>query len=456
MEKATHLILILAAIVLGHLPTIMGNDIKMAVVILEVVFIYQLLFWTVYFKQRHKRIYNLHFLAVLTFGFFLGPRVVLDLTGQADIAQTNFFTSHKSSLETIRIALTNINLATFFFFLPSAFTSTTFRHKTITNKLSIKTIKKLQKFVLWISPLILFVIYLKLKFLFEKGYLAIFLGDEKIIFSGFFELVTNLYYLIFIFQLLHLEQLNKKIFWFHFIILLVVLASDGRRGPAMVLFFITIYFLQGHYIKNINLRSLLTIGSFIILILIFIGNYRFKNRGIDFSFISFFHAQGVSIQSIFYSIEYNSALNYNLIDLFGGTFRQLNVLLNKIIFYNQDLGLDSLVGNNKIYSAYLSSKVNNEMYYSGFGIGGSFIGELYTVGKETAQIIGSTIMGFIYAKLIKLQASNVSIFKKSIALIFIGSILYIPRDNMLDFLAENIYSILIVGLIGILIRLKIR
>ena len=177
MEKATHLILILAAIVLGHLPTIMGNDIKMAVVILEVVFIYQLLFWTVYFKQRHKRIYNLHFLAVLTFGFFLGPRVVLDLTGQADIAQTNFFTSHKSSLETIRIALTNINLATFFFFLPSAFTSTTFRHKTITNKLSIKTIKKLQKFVLWISPLILFVIYLKLKFLFEKGYLAIFLGD---------------------------------------------------------------------------------------------------------------------------------------------------------------------------------------------------------------------------------------------------------------------------------------
>ena len=255
---------------------------------------------------------------------------------------------------------------------------------------------------------------------------------------------------------MHLEQLNKKIFWFHFIILLVVLASDGRRGPAMVLFFITIYFLQGHYIKNINLRSLLTIGSFIILILIFIGNYRFKNRGIDFSFISFFHAQGVSIQSIFYSIEYNSALNYNLIDLFGGTFRQLNVLLNKIIFYNQDLGLDSLVGNNKIYSAYLSSKVNNEMYYSGFGIGGSFIGELYTVGKETAQIIGSTIMGFIYAKLIKLQASNVSIFKKSIALIFIGSILYIPRDNMLDFLAENIYSILIVGLIGILIRLKIR
>ena len=96
------------------------------------------------------------------------------------------------------------------------------------------------------------------------------------------------------------------------------------------------------------------------------------------------------------------------------------------------------------------------MYYSGFGIGGSFIGELYTVGKETAQIIGATIMGFIYAKLIKLQASNVSIFKKSIALIFIGSILYIPRDNMLDFLAENVYSILIVGLIGILIRLKIR
>ena len=61
MEKATHLILILAAIVIGHLPTIMGNDIKMAVVILEIVFIYQLLFWTVYFKQRHNRIYNLHF-----------------------------------------------------------------------------------------------------------------------------------------------------------------------------------------------------------------------------------------------------------------------------------------------------------------------------------------------------------------------------------------------------------
>lgn len=454
MERATQLILILAAIVIGYVLPILGKDTRISILILETVYVYQLLFWSIYFNNRYKRIYNFHFLVVLTFGFFLGPRIILDLLGQADIRLTNFFTNYKVSYQTIQITLTNINLAMYFFFLPSVFTKINLTNNGKAQGISKKNIQIWQKLSMLITPIIILIIYLKIKFLLENGYLAFHMGEEKILFSAFFELLIIFYYLMFIFQLFHLRKLNINIFWLHFITLTVVLASDGRRGPAMIQVLLTIYFLQDYYQKNISIRKLMIIGSFLATLLIFVGSLRFRNRGFDFSFVGFFYAQGISIQSIFYSIDYERTLNYKTIDLFSATFRSLKVITDKIIFYDKNFNLNSMIEDYKIYSTYLSSKVNSDMYYSGFGIGGSYIGELYAVGKEKAQIIGSFIMGLIYTKLVTLQHSNIRIEKKAIALIFIGSIVYIPRDNMLDFLAENVFEIIIAGFIGVLIRIK--
>lgn len=451
MEKTIFNIIIINSLLLTIDSSVLGG-VGFSIKLLEILFIVQSLFWTLYFRKRYSLIYNYQFLIVVSFCFFLGPRIFLDLVEYKDIRITAFFTDYSVSNKTLKIALWSINASLFCFLIPSMFGKIVRGYQTVNidNK-KINFFYVLSNLTL---PFIITYIYLKIRFIIDYGYIAYHKAEEKIYFSQFFELITISYYISILVLLFCYKRINKKVFWIHYIALSTVLISDGRRGPALIFILLSLMVFQ-YYKRKINLIKLSMLGITTITIISVVGIFRYAGKEFEFSIVDLFYAQGVTIQPIFYSIEYAEVMDYSPTNLLDATLRGLRVLFNKIFLIEQNLDLNALVSDYKIYSSYLSSTVNNELYQSGFGTGGTFIGELYSTRKELGVIIGSLSLGYVYHKISNWHNKTSFLYSKIISFLFIGSIIYVPRDNMFDFLAENIFALIILTIIYFYFKIKI-
>lgn len=372
------------------------------------------------------------------------------------INSTSFFTRYDVSNETVFYSLFYIILGLYGFLVPSLFIAKKKINILSSNSgdLNIR-IKPFENLSLILSPVVVIGIIFKIKFILEFGYIAYHQGLEKIPYNSVFEIVSGLYLITIVARVFQYKSTHKPSFWIHFTILSLALLADGRRGPFLLFFINSIYHLQKH-VAILNLKKIFLIGFTLIFSVIGIGNLRYNKVIENISLVDFLFGQGISLQTIFYSIEYDEMISYSPLNLFDSIIRLIKVLFNKIVGNYQNLTLDALISENKIYSSYLSSIVNYDLFESGFGMGGSYIAELYSAGGGIAILLGSFLMGTLFIYLLRIQSKTTYLHTKILTFILISSILYLPRDNMLDLFTENLIAILLIGIMRIMSLLKFK
>ena len=91
----------------------------------------------------------------------------------------------------------------------------------------------------------------------------------------------------------------------------------------------------------------------------------------------------------------------------------------------------------KMWSSYISYHVNSGSYYSGGGMGGNYVGQAYAAGKEPVVLFVAFLVGLFLCWLDRNIFTN-KVIKGFIIFMIIQSVIYIPRDNLLDFVTDLI------------------
>jgi hypothetical protein len=287
-------------------------------------------------------------------------------------------------------------------------------------------------------------IYQTILFIKTYGYLALHLGGT-VPYHTLFKIViiiATVGYTIFIAS----NPRSKWSYWIFTLIITITLLADGKRGPGLTLFVIAFWYYFFSNDKKIKVLLILIFTPLILLILILIGYLRFGISTYDnvtFNIAEFIYSQGVSINVISYAIKFDATIVYNLFDLiFSKIYQFFDIMYYKSIGISPDLSLVTRAEKYKIYSSYISYIVNSPSYRNGFGIGGSYIAQLYSVGKEFIQLLGGIFLGYTYSFISSWSYSKSQI-KRGILLLIMPIIIYIPRDNMFDVLMDALLVVAI-------------
>lgn len=405
------------------------------------------------FTKKHKNLINTHNIFLVIFGFFVLSRVFLHFFGYSNFNETKFFTSYTFEIDVIFRTLINVQMALVSFVIGSIFY---LQQNPVKDRRPDDTTDNQLYFIslfamILLTPFLVMYIYETVSFVGKYGYIVMHQG-ARINNQTFYKLIIMIsmaFYIIFI-----SSRPRKGVYYWLFTILLIfVLLADGKRGPGVTFLIISLWYYL--FYKRISLNLIRVLGGIIILFLalIIIGTFRYKGgKEIEsFSILDFIYNQGFSIQVVSYSIKYSDKIDYSLFDLiFGKIYKFSNVMIMKIRGNNPDLSLFSSAHKYKIFSSYISSIVNPNLFTEGFGVGGSYIAQLFSVGKEFAQIIVGFLLGIGYSFLDKLIYSRNRIVI-GIVLFLLPSIIYIARDNMFDFLIDSIISIVLFLIIHFII-----
>lgn len=234
---------------------------------------------------------------------------------------------------------------------------------------------------------------------------------------------------------------SKKWIWV-FVIYLVLDLATGQRGMAALSAVTFAYVLIRQGIIHINAIKAGVASLLAVFVFIFMGNFRNDQATTaeDLVLNEFFWEQGVSINVLQCAVMEQEKLDYHFKDMFGNVYSTFAFLDKN---YNQGGGstLDQTL-HYKVWSKYISYKMNSDRYYAGLGMGGNYIGQCYAVGKEWMVIIVNLMIPFFLMYLDRkvLYGSLVwSFFFFNILLTF----LYIPRDCLFTFLTSCIEPLLV-------------
>jgi len=405
------------------------------------------------------------------FIFFLLPRVLLDLLNLADIAETTSFSAYRYQEDVIFRSISNLYLAVISFsvgsviinkekrivvnnkiFINSYMSNLFIKRETLSNQ-SLTQLRKIEeervnKLLLRIGNIVLMIcfplliIYLAIifRFIIENGYIAFHLNESKVPFSAVFKLTSSLALVGYVFMVISNPE-SKKLYWLYTIFIVICFMADGRRGPGMTILVVSFWYYLYYTNKRIRISKLIMVVLIVILLAIFIGNLRYGKSidQADFSIFSFIYNQGITFQVVAYTIEYIDKIDYRFLDLFSNVNRMFDVLYHKIIGDIPDLSLETRAVNSKIYSSYISFVVDRDLYLKGFGIGGSYVAQFFAVGKEFGQIIMGVILGALYTYFVNFINSK-NFIKKALLIITMPSLIYIPRDNIFDFITDFFFS----------------
>jgi len=431
-------------------------NIQYGIIIVEFSIIYLVIVSFFSFYKQYKNLLNPHNIFLFMFSFFLLPRVFLDLFDLESISQTVFFSNYNFSTATIFRSCVNIYIAIFSFVISSLYflNKKGWDFNSEKNVMSYKYYKIGRMMLLMCLPFLLLYMFTVFNFINTHGYIAFHLGEEKIPYSSFFKIVISLAILGFSFFAIS-NPVSKSTYWLFTVLLMISLISDGRRGPGLTFGIVSFWYYCYYRKIEIKLLKLVLIGVSVIGLAVVVGGLRFNKElnQMDFSLIDFIYGQGISFQVIGYTIEEIKQIDYTFLDLFNNVTRTVNVMVHKIIGGEIDLGLKAKAKDDKLFSSYISYVVNSETYLSGFGIGGSYVAQFFAVGREYAQLLLGLVFGFFYTKIIFLVKSR-SPYKKAFVIISLPSLIYIPRDNVMDFITDFLMTYIFLIIIFFILKIK--
>ncbi|HHD2587635.1 TPA: O-antigen polysaccharide polymerase Wzy [Clostridium perfringens] len=398
----------------------------------------------------------------LAFGLFLISNIILDLLNINLFGKTFFFTQYEFNLDIklkilyiLEIALIGMNLGDFLFDVYS-----------LKKKLNLKEInvKKSNCFE-YFGTIIFFTSYIATlykiivtsKFSINNGYLALYASKGMLTFNPIINLLDTFTY-IGLALILTFSNKYKKIYLvssMYIATLLIELISGARAEVFTELLILLVFF-------SIKLKNKLKLKYIVVimLILIFVGqgiSYSRTNREVEGlnavdKISDFFEEQGNSYTVLGYTIEHENSFSkeYKKICVFKPI---INTIKYNILKFPINIGNNFETANEFSTLTYkLSYIVNENLYYKGYGIGNSFVAEVW-LGYG---LFGVFIACLILSTFIKwLDYNSEKKFLIMYLMIIIGpKILLMPRGGYFDFVPYLIRPILIYFLIYILYKIK--
>lgn len=274
----------------------------------------------------------------------------------------------------------------------------------------------------------------------RNGYLAYYVSYS----SSLPGLVTQLseYFTLFFFLFLATMPTKKDAYPFIGVYLIrgIVMLLTGRRLYfGMAIFMLAAYFLIRHnrdqkekWITH-KLRLVVIIGIPIIVIMLYAYKYvrydlEVVGSGYLDLFIRFFNQQGFSVNVIKFAKQYGgeelgiTSLYYTLKFLRSGVLTRW--IFNFPIEYYTIRTAASAYHTNSM-SDFIMYNYSSYQYAKGYGLGTSYIAELYHDGGYIVLFLGSLLYGWLMARLFSLRSENV--WRYTLAFMMLEQFMILPR-----------------------------
>lgn len=401
------------------------------------------------FKRITSSYFNIFSLFILLFFVFLSSRPILHLFGFGDIQVVGFYYDYVVEIGVVNRVLINQIIAIHGFVIGVLLFSLknrsieTSRIKCLDN-FSLLNNKKIFYSLVIISLLMLGKYSIGFYYqILDKGYLALFTGDIDVD-RNIFEWFLSSFIIIVIYYCMSNPSLaSLKTSVILLLIYVILNLTSGQRGPALLFFVFGLFYLYSLGRIRISFLSLVVLFVFVSVLSNFISSWRsMDNSSMSLDslmlFPEFIWGQGISMHVLSMTIKFENDIRYSFFDLFGNIRFIFEYYLNKFsILMADDVNeMYSIALDYKIYSTYISYIVDPVRFDLGYGLGGSYIAQLYAIGKECAQLLGGILMGLIYSFIYSMLLSNKFEYR-FVAFYMLSLLIYIPRDNMFDFMTTN-------------------
>lgn len=385
--------------------------------------------------------------------FFGGVRIVADLFGLGvENIRTSMFLdkliSEKSTLRTVfneNIAVLGLGIGQFSYY--AFFYKTSIIHKPLSIRINNLTFYGLLFVGLAAKMYTAALLFTNLV---TYGYHAMFSGDGGVSIPIYLRALQ----LIPIFIILCKVAESKKWLYLLGFYLLLDLAT-GQRGFSALTAIAFVYYLTKLQILNLNIAKITVAVVIAMVVFIFMSNFRNEKATTldDVVLNEFLWEQGTSINVLQCSIEEAHNLDYSVKDLFGNVYSTFSKFDDT---YNTE-GKTTLEQtlHYKCWSKYISYHMDPSRYWAGLGMGGNYLGQLFVVGREGFLFLVNFLipffLGFLEKKVFGKNPISVFFFF-NVLLVF----LYIPRDNLFQFLTSSIEPALVSLLLYLLLKLGVK
>ena len=398
-------------------------------------------------RYKYGSYINVLTLFLLFVLFFNGSRIILDLFGYDDMRELYVITQatikedvNNRAILNVILAITSVSLG-YFFYKESTYARNKFSFF-IPNSFLIVL------FIIGFTAKI-YIAYLSFSFLSLFSYGEVFTDGIPI--PSYIQVLSFLP----VFVSLYKFKSGKGGFWILSLFAYSILSmATGQRGPGMILIIVTLYLCTKLKLIKINLIYLIFLIPIVVILLLTIGYLR-RDKDVEFEsdfLIAFFWGQSVSIDVLQLAIQDYHKLDYGFWDLFGN----IRYTIERMTIY-RGMPQDQLaeMAKYKMWSSYITYMVSPKFYFEGMGLGGNYIGQSYAVGKEFFVVAVSFFVGkFLHFVEDKIFSNN--IYVSFISFIVLQSLLYIPRDNLFDFITDirmPLFMLLLVYVIRCVIKL---
>ena len=369
---------------------------------------------------------------IYVFDLFLGSRVFLDILGSGKFYVTDYFTFYefgwhiqKEMLRALILSLLGLQTG-----MLCAFVFKT--------EIKLKTEPTVIKYSIIVMKLCIpFVIYRFfeiIKYVFENGYLALFL-EPDLLNSPLSHFVVLYQFSFFAFLSAKPDYNRMKRFVFIYFIIMLATLLGGQRG----LFASQLLLLGGYYslyigrlkFKNVLLAIVIFVSLFQVISLTRTSGFQDISSSLSLAdqqektlFESFIYQQGISISVIGYAIQ-------------RGITNESEELLYPLWGYIYDKGVDNIKDNHyETYADKIAKYANTNKFEEGMGLSSSYVAELYSFYGLEAVFIGNLVLAFFLIWMIYMKGN--SWFGCFMFLVISRHLYIMPRAGYIQFLPDFI------------------
>ena len=298
-----------------------------------------------------------------------------------------------------------------------------------------------KKLLFFALPFIFLTTVESVMYVLREGYFAMY-SDFQSRLPYLINLFSSLFnYAIFIFLATLPSKKEAKIPIILYISIAVLSLGTGQRGGFVLSFFFILMYM---FLRNkltpedgpwISEKGLIAVAASIPLLLafLFLMNYVRTERDDDMAtnvLLSFFYQQGVSVEVIGYTKDYETFFPNGKIYLLGDIidYFRYNVFTRTLTGSGsvEAQSVKHALEDNSLDAA-LTYLVKPSFYLSGGGLGGCYIAEAWKDLGYFGVCLVSSIYGFLLAKIPQWFKSN--IWLASVGLVMFNQIIYAPRAH---------------------------
>ena len=448
MSKNKYIISTLAILLTSILIFFFAPD-EECRILLEVLYVIENIYIIYAVKKIHNEYVNGLTIFLFSIFFFNGIRIILDLFGFENICQLDspFSTETINAFDNNR-ALLNVIISIYGIALGYSL------YKGNINSLKSKFRISLRGPIVWSLLIIgfaakIYIAYESFSVLSLMSYAETYTEGNKI--GGLLRAISYAPILI---GLMKISERRRAWLWVIVIWALLNMAG-GQRGPGLLLIISILYFAAKLSLFTIT-RVKVVAGIVIAITLsILVGEIRSESlvkEDANNPVMDFLWEEGSSFSVLQLTIKNEAKLKYEPADLVGGITGLIYHYLPFLSPPHYKESTDALVYQAtqiKNWSSYISYMTNSSVYFLGGGMGGNYIGQLYAVGKELWVFIFSLIIGY-FLHFINYKMWSQNIIVSYSAFTFFQSLIYIPRDNIFDFVLDFMPSIILITIVLIL------